>query len=54
MEDCQEKRYQEEIFQIYSQLRLFRKYISHYLENYDDENSYERLILNFYSKNSKL
>lgn len=54
MEDCQEKRYQEEIFQIYSQLRLFRKYISLYLENYDDENSYERLLLNFYSKNSKL
>ena len=41
-------------FYLYSQLISFRKYISSYLENYDDENSYERLLLHFYSKNSKL
>ena len=54
MDYCEGKKYEEEIYQIYSQLRLFRKYVSSYLENYDDENGYERLLLNFYSKNSKL
>ena len=38
MEDCQKK-----IYEIYS------KYISSYLENFDDENNYEKLLLELYS-----
>lgn len=54
MDYCQERKYEEEIYQLYSKIRLFRIYTSHCLENFDNENNYEKLILNFYSKNSKL
>ena len=54
MENCQEKKYEIEVYEIYSKLLSFQKFIESYLEKYDDENSYEKIILEFYSKNSKL
>ena len=54
MEYCQEKKYENEVYQLYSKVLSFQKFLIFYLEKYDDENSYERLLTDFYSKNSKL
>ncbi len=54
MEYCQEKKYENEVYEIYSNLLSFQKFLIFYLEKYDDENTYEKIILEFYSKNSKL
>tara|TARA_B100000767_G_C19444934_1_gene401573 strand:+ start:186 stop:350 length:165 start_codon:yes stop_codon:yes gene_type:complete len=54
MENIQEKKYEIEVYEIYSKLLSFQKFIKSYLEKYDDEKSYDKIILEFYSKNSKL